>query len=274
MTNIAPPRPEEDRNERRRIVNALVAEIHDKQFESKYRNRAIGVPAVKGWDERLRAYFWPNPDCGYEQTCAGLETLVRTGETLARALQNGGHWNEEEEALAIQFAYDVFAWGSVPQKPEKVTAANVLAVFRDALDDNQHSKALMNSGWTKVAAFATAHLESVDGGKPQVIWDSRVAASLIERLSGFLPDRETASNIFPDIGSVPGRGGTRPRKPSIKWPTGYGRWATQVSGSALVREIRDVLNEQPEYPPMPLGGGTTGRWTTRGVEMVLFMDGY
>lgn len=158
-----------------------------------------------------------------------------------------------------------------------VTAKNVRAVFQDALDDNRASIALMNSGWTKVAAFATAHLEHVDGGKPHAIWDSRVATALIDRLDGQLSAQPAvhARTLFPDIGTVPGRGGSRPRTFALKWPSGYQRWSTQVNGSALVREMRDRLNAQNEqFPRMPLPDGTVGNWTTRGVEMVLFMDGY
>jgi hypothetical protein len=274
-----PAVPEVIRQERRHeIVNALVAEIQDTPFEAIYRKKATGAAAVSGWDKRLQAYYWPSPLCGYEQTCAGLDKLTGTGATLAAASQEPGGWDADEEAMAVKFANDVFVWGGVPQDPATVTAANVLAVFVDALTDNRNSKALMNSGWTKVAAFATAHLENLDGGKPQVIWDSRVATSLIGRLNGILAaagTHENARAIFPDIGTVPGRGGSRPRAFSMSWPIGYQRWATQICGSALVREIRDILNVQDSpYPPMPLGDGNTGRWTTRGVEMVLFMDGY
>jgi hypothetical protein len=39
--------------------------------------------------------------------------------------------------------------------------------------------------------------------------------------------------------------------------------------------MRDVLNDPSRaYPKMPLPAGADGLWTTRGVEMVLFMDGY
>ena len=44
----------------------------------------------------------------------------------------------------------------------------------------------MNSGWTKVAAFASAHLESVPGRHPQVIFDSRVATAILSRLDSLL----------------------------------------------------------------------------------------
>ena len=41
----------------------------------------------------------------------------------------------------------------------------------------------------------------------------------------------------------------------------------------MVREIRDVLNDGA-HECMPLPDGGEGRWTIRGVESVLFMDGY
>lgn len=275
---ISPVLPEVTRQERRHeIINALVAEIQDAPFQAMYRKKATGTAAVWGWDNRLRAYHWPSPSFGYEETCSGLDKLMGTGEALARALQESGGWNASEEALAVQFAKDVFGWGGVPQDPATITAANVLEVFVDALAENRNSKALMNSGWTKVAAFATAFLEDLDGGKPQVIWDSRVASALIGRLDGLMPAgvHDSVRAIFPDIGTVPGRGGSRPKAFSMPWPLGYQRWATQVSGSALVREIRDILNNRKDlYPLMPLPAEKVGKWTTRGVEMVLFMDGY
>jgi hypothetical protein len=36
----------------------------------------------------------------------------------------------------------------------------------------------------------------------------------------------------------------------------------------------NFLNLNGEFGEMPMPGGKSGRWTVRGVEMVLFMDGY
>jgi hypothetical protein len=83
----------------------------------------------------------------------------------------------------------------------------------------------------------------------------------------------TPADLFPGIGTVAGQGGTRPRALTRRWPSSYGKWSGQVAGSALVRDIRDILN-RGDYPKMPLPDGGVGPWTTRGVEMVLFMDGY
>jgi hypothetical protein len=262
---------------RRDFVESLVASVHAADFVPKYRKKVIAQDVTIGWDKRLKSYFWPSPQSGYAQTTHALEELLSQGAYLSKALEQNDGWTPSQEAAATKFAGDVFAWGGVPQKPVNVTAANVLAVFRAALANTHDAKALMNSGWTKVAAFATAHLEDAEGGKPQVIWDSRVATSLISRLHALAPhgDHAAVQSMFPYIGTVQGQGGTRPRPALPGWPNGYGKWTSQVHGSALVREIRDVLNERTDlYPPMPLPDNTSGKWTTRGVEMVLFMDGY
>jgi hypothetical protein len=263
---------------RAEMVNALVAEIQSAPFQPMYRRQPTMDAPVTGWDARLRAYYWPNQDIKYTTSCKQIDALTKTAETLARALQDHqGRWDANEEAQAVQLADAIFVWGGVRQARHTVTATNVRAVFLDALNDNPASKARMNSGWTKVAAFATAHLEHVDGGKPHVIWDSRVATALIGRLDRQLSAHTTARAraLFPEIGTVPGRGGSRPRTFALQWPSGYQRWSTQVNGSALVREMRDRLNAQNDsFPRMPLPDGAVGNWTTRGVEMVLFMDGY
>lgn len=44
----------------------------------------------------------------------------------------------------------------------------------------------MNSGWTKVAAMATAFLEGEPDRAPHVIWDSRVSTAIVWRLDRML----------------------------------------------------------------------------------------
>lgn len=236
----------------------------------------MNIFPITGWDHRLNAYFWPNPSVNYATTHGKLQDMLNRAQELAGELQANEHWNDSKQTDAVQLANDIFVWGGVPQIPNTVTAENVQAVFVDALNGNADSTALMNSGWTKVAAFATAHLEDISG-KPLVIWDSRVAASIISRLDRLIGETGNQPiSIFPNIGTIPGRGGSRPRKPNLVWPNGYQKWKTQISGSELVREMRDILNDlENKYPRMPLPTeNSCGAWTTRGVEMVLFMDGY
>ena len=65
----------------------------------------------------------------------------------------------------------------------------------------------------------------------------------------------------------------------LTWPNGYRSWRAQLAASALVAEVRDILNanskEYGEMPQLdPRASEIGGPWTVRGVEMVLFMDGY
>lgn len=88
------------------------------------------------------------------------------------------------------------------------------------------------------------------------------------------------SHILPEdiknLGHIPGRGGTRKdgqRKYEYNWPSKYRRWDAQFSASNFVIALRDVLNSDlSKFGGMP-GSPFDGKWTVRGVEMVLFMDG-
>lgn len=256
--------------DRKAYVEAVARSIQEEAFQPAYRKRAFGT-AVRGWDARLHAYFWPTPSQNYAVTHSNVSVLAERSRRLADALAAQGAWTAAEQQEAVELAHAVFAWGGVPQDPDTVTPNNVQQVYRAALDNDGAARAKMNSGWTKVAAFATAHLE--EHGRSQAIWDSRVAAALTHRLDRLLPVEADLAALFPHLGTVPGRGGTRPRLLSRRWPSGYQTWAGQIAASQLVREVRDVLNSG-DYPAMPLAEGGSGKWTTRGVEMVLFMDGY
>jgi hypothetical protein len=152
---------------------------------------------------------------------------------------------------------------------------SVESVFRKALGLPHSKQPPMNSGWTKVAALATAFLEGHPSRAPDVIWDSRVSTLLVTRMEALLlePGIRDPSYLFPHIGTVAGRGGTRPRKTQLGRAHAYMSWPSQFAGSCLVREIRDVLKGE-SYPAMPAPNGGTKPWTMRGVESVLFMDGY
>jgi hypothetical protein len=257
--------------DRKGYLMALVRQIHAETFQPVYRKRIVG-PAVIGWEARLRAYFWPGPHCGYRETLTAMQTLTEESGKLAQALIEHRCWSNEEQTQAVRLAHEVFKWGGVPQDPDTVTPSTVQAVYEAALCDDANAQANMNSGWTKVAAFATAGLEKIEDGRPQAIWDSRVATAVICRLERVVPANVDIAQLFPGVGTVPGRGGTRPREQARKWPSGYRTWRGQVAGSRVVREIRDILNEKSYGLPEFEGGPS--KWTTRDVEMVLFMDGY
>jgi len=56
-----------------------------------------------------------------------------------------------------------------------------------------------------------------------------------------------------------------------RWPNAYGKWRSHFAAGAMVRDLRNQLNDQriPRFP-----GSRETLWTVRDVEMVLFMDGY
>jgi hypothetical protein len=253
-------------------VQQLIEELHDEPFQPQYRRRPYG-PSVTGWPARLRSYFWPNPVLNYEATNELMEPWFTHASELSQQLLATGRWTPDERAEAASLAMKMLSWGRV--RSQRAFSAEVVeGVFLRALGLPHHKRVPMNSGWTKVAALATAFLEGRDDDAPHVIWDSRVSTSLVSRLDRLLVNGGMdPKQVFPRIGPVVGRGGSRPRLLKLRWSYAYGSWSTQMAGSGLVREIRDDLNSGG-YPPMPLLNGASGEWTIRGVESVLFMDGY
>lgn len=252
-------------------IDAFVDQINSEPYQPMYRGKKIGKQVI-GWDTRLQVYFWPNPRIGIIQTEARLQPLLARCQILATAVQAGRSWSPNEEIESVVVANEIFKWGGVPQNPVNVTWKNVRNVFEAAITGTVTPGTFMNSGWTKVAAFATNHL----GNAAQVIWDSRVATSIIRRLDNIFHNAGLVGvpSAYSGIGRVAGQGGTRKNPPalSLKWRNGYGRWDAQFVGSAFVQKVCQTLNERKIR--MTMSDGTSGNWTVRGVEMVLFGDGY
>ncbi len=252
------------------LVAGLVASIHETPYQPGYRRRSHGLE-VRGWPDRLSSYFWPTPNHGLAATATQMDSWYAAAGTLSERLLAGGSWTESEHEDAHALALEMLEWGRVPQRA--ASAAIVESVFRRALGLPFDGNPPMNSGWTKVAALATAFLEGRPDRAPHVIWDSRVSTSLVWHLEPLVVAASlTPQHAFPRIGAVPGRGGSRPRRQQLTWANAYGSWSSQEAGSELVHEIRDVLNHG-DYGLMPTPDGE-GPWTIRGVESVLFMDGY
>jgi len=140
----------------------------------------------------------------------------------------------------------------------------------------------MNSGWVYLASLATSSCEGKPDALPLISWNSRCSSSLISRLDFLLVEAgiDKLGDRFPHIGTVPGWGGTRPRTYSLNWPSGYRSWPTVFEAGKLVQKIVHFLNTETDksgklkYRQMPLAGGETVPWTSRGVQLVLFFDGY
>lgn len=249
------------------LISAFVDDVESEEFQAFYRGHAYSDP-VFGWRNRLSAYFWPSPEISFHESVKLVEELLRDGEQLASAPIN---ISNEFRMKAEDFAKKVFNWGRVRQK--NINGDVVLQVINAAIS-GEPGNAPMNSGWTKVAAFATGHLEKK--GKSQAIWDSRVANSFIKRFDRLLfnAGHKVLPDWMPKIGIVPGRGGTRRKrfKGNLHWPNGYRSWRAHFAASEIVTKIKDNLNQIDMASPSV--NTENPIWTVRSVEMVLFMDGY
>ncbi len=261
------------------FVKALVAWIDEDPFQPLYQKKPVG-DAVSGWHDRLLAFFWPKPRTGYLEYSHAASPLVYRAQTLAESVLSGESWDYENRELAVKTANEIFMLAGVPQR--EVTWQNVRSVIESALSADGASKAKMNSGWTYLASLATSIYEQQLDKLPLVSWNSRCSSSVLSRLD-FLLSEAGSSNLgerFKHLGSIPGSGGTRPRAFSLEWPSAYRSWKSIIAASRLVRMIVNELNSKTKengelyYKPMPLPGGKKGPWTSRGVQLVLFFDGY
>lgn len=250
-----------------------------------WRPRSI-ASAGSPWPDRVLAYHWAGD--GYQELATRLAPILSDSLHLAQALQERPSWSPDEQRLAIDLTNRVFAWGHVRSR-SPIDVSHVQAVFVAALQAagapclQTDVEPPWSSGWTKVAAFATAHLdhEAHTVGHPQVIWDSRVANAirkLVDAGEAQLPAFVTGQ-FRAELRQIHGRGGERNGlKLSGGWAFAHTlsqKWAAQRTGSRLVGELRDALNAAPErFGKMPGSTHPDGRWTSWGVGLALFVEGY
>jgi hypothetical protein len=254
------------------FIQDFVDYVHVDQFQPKYRGRNYGG-LVSGWSNRLNSYFWPKPTINLHNTLSSLAVLNTHAAGFMGSLSA---FPVNQQADLINWADQIFKWGGVPQPP--FNYIDVLDVLSSVNVGHTVNSARMNSGWTKVASFAS---EVLAPSQHLVIWDSRVAHSLVTRFEFMLVAANYPINAMPEelkgVGYVRGRGGNRKTYiyNTARWTDGYKSWPAIFKGSEIVRLIRDDLNTRRDEKnnlkfPCPVDGG----WTVRLVEMVLFMDGY
>ena len=95
-------------------------------------------------------------------------------------MDNLNEFPQDLHAALVDWANDIFKWGGVPQT---FIYYDVLDVLSSVSLGVRHNNARMNSGWTKVASFAS---EVLDSNQHLVIWDSRVAHSIVTRFERML----------------------------------------------------------------------------------------
>jgi len=166
---------------------------------------------------------------------------------------------------------DTCVWAGVrlPESDSCTLAAEVLRVWQSLTHGQKPTSGCrLNSAWTKLYALALPD--------KCVIYDSRVAAAVTSILDPTMEFLSEYPNWQPyaNLGTVPGRGGSRPRDVRWKWPNGYRLWPSQTAANLLCREVFEELNRQAKTRPDRQKMNDPSPWTLREVEAVLFMEGY
>jgi hypothetical protein len=245
----------------------IVDYVAQKPFQSFRRKKPIGSKRI-GWGQRLEGYFWPTPDQDWNSSTPQLERLSFRFRGAIAKLETRS--NDED---AIKELHDAFkhicVWGGVklPESDARIVASEVLCAYKALLGDQiPTANCRLNSAWTKLYAFALPD--------KCVIYDSRVAAALTSILDPVMPELSGAPQWKPykSLGTIPGRGGSRPRSLRWSWPSGYRSWQAQQATNRLCRRMVDVLERKCSLGYAKPDG--TYRWHPREVEAVLFMEGY
>ena len=258
------------------FARRMVAQIHRQigVYEPKRVHRRV---ESRGWRQRLENYEWSGR--GFAENKIEVAGLASGLESIARKIDAGQQLSQGETRNAQEIVSRIFSWGRVGKAADQKNPDidRISSVILSALRWEAVGSAPMNSGWTKVAALSTDWVERI-GRTPQVIFDSRVAHSMIrnaERLAD-IEEQALLSVLEQHLRRLPGRGGSRQVVgPKSRWRSGYKQWNAQFFASYLIRLMRDALNQDvTSFGLMPVPGDSQRAWTTRGVEMVLFMDGY
>ena len=193
-------------------------------------------PVRHGLGQRLDGYLWPTPDQGWAATCRVLSKLSASVRLAIGRLQES-IGDQEAAAQLLESFEETCVWGGVRlPAPDPCVLAREAISACDELTRGQRppSGCRLNSAWTKLYALALPDA--------CVICDSRVAAALTSILD---PAMERLHVNF-DLGTVPGRGGSRLRPLNWAWPSGYRRWSCQMAANSLCVELRDELNRQSQ----------------------------
>lgn len=250
-------------------VAIIVNYIAEQPFQGYYRRKPVGSPK-QGWGARLKAYFWPAPDQIWSTTCSrvsGISSRIR--RAIAKLQACADDTTAADELLAA--FKSTCTWGSVklPESDPCRLGKEVLRAVHELSDGREPpSCCRLNSAWTKLYAFALPDI--------CVIYDSRVAAALTSILDPAMHLISSSSRWQPyvGLGIISGRGGSRPRDVSWKWPIGYGSWAGQMAANLLCRTVVNELNRQSITRSDCRKVDDRTPWTLREVEAVLFMEGY
>jgi len=247
----------------------IVSYIATQPFHAYYRRKPNGEPKC-GWGGRLEAYFWPEPDCTWPSACVFVSEISSQVHCAIETLRVSSGNTTAARELMDAFK-EICSWGRVtlPESDPGRLAREVLGARSALLNGSAPPSACrLNSAWTKLYAFALPD--------KCVIYDSRVAAALTSILDPVMDLISDSPRWQPYscLGTISGRGGSRPRDLKWKWPNGYRKWASQMAANLLCRKVVDELNEQSKVRFDCRKFKDCTDWTLREVEAVLFMEGY
>lgn len=218
------------------------------QIYDRRRRKIHPAQPAQGLDARLNSYFWPSPNMSFSATEQELMGFIARAKVLSLDLEAHGN-----EILSL-FA-SICQWGGVRTPTQD--ANEVVANLRRAGSRSAQQAAAMNSAWTKL--YAMFYPDDF------VIYDSRVATALVTIAEAVMTDTELSEfkTLYPHLGFINGRGGSRPRASRTVWRNAYKSWPAQLDANRLVGAIVCALIERTGF-----------EYSTRQVEAVMFMEGY
>ena len=230
----------------------------------------------QGWGSKLESYRY----AGMNEDVSSLQHLLHFSNLTARPFKElcqaeNIDWEDADTRRKLELeAESICIWGGVSQGRGYKDAWKVA---KSAIQGIAEPDAPMNSGWTKVAAFASDGREN-----EQTIWDSRVAVSVINRINSALDalDMSRDAQLLKWLGEiriVPSQSNERneliQQLKQRRWKVGSCDWRSHFRGSAIVRRMTTRLRGlQIPFPEgLPEEFGT--QWNVFTVGMALFMDG-
>lgn len=234
------------------------------QLYEKNEEKIFPSTAVIGWTERLNHYRWPSLS---EDWAANQSRLSAYGLLLnGLDIHDIQHSQNAKKLQDIFFQICFWSQINIPESNPGILAREVQEVVYKLQAGEIPVGYRLNSSWSRLYALLLPdHF---------AIFDSRISAAILSILDPFMPVISRTPNWekYSSLGSIPGRGGTRPRKYSWKWKNGYGSWKTQISANKIILDIQTRLNSEEQKSNKLSGNNRT--WTLREIEAVLFMQGY
>lgn len=245
------------------IVIEYIARLPFQLYEKNMDTIFPGSPAI-GWTERLKSYRWPSLGDGWEtnnqkNTAFRLQLQELDMENIQQA--------QNAKKLHDMF-FQICFWNHLvmPENNPGILAREVQEVVYRLQENEIPVGFRINVAWNKLYALLLPDKFAM--------YDSRISTALLSILDPFMNVicKTLVWEKYNFLGSIPGRGGSRPRKFSWKWKNGYGNWKSQISANRLLLDIQTRLNsEEEKHKPL---SGNHRHWTLREIEAVLFMHGY